>query len=116
VLARFRFRRFSAVQLLIALALFFIWAPFVEEIEGGRTHRIRLFSLVCLLAVVGRSQIATRPGHRDRACDSGDRRQVDKSFRPDLIPPAVFLVAGLILIAFVSEICCASSSCAVGQH
>ena len=35
MLARFRFRRFSTVQLLIALGLFFISAPFVEEIEGG---------------------------------------------------------------------------------
>jgi hypothetical protein len=52
VLARFRFRRFSTVQLLIALALFFIWAPFVEEIEGGELIVSGLFSLVLLAGVV----------------------------------------------------------------
>ena len=52
VLARFRFRRFSTVQLLITLALFFIWAPFVEEIEGGELIVSGLFSLVLLAGVV----------------------------------------------------------------
>ena len=101
VLARFRFRRFSTVQLLIALALFFISAPFVEEIEGGHLIVSVLFSLVLLAGVVCCRRSQTRPGHRDRACDSSDLGRWINHFRPDLIPPAVFLVAGLILIAFV---------------
>ena len=52
VLVRFRIRRFSTVQLLIALGLFFIWAPFVEEIEGGELIVSGLFSLVLLAGVV----------------------------------------------------------------
>src|SRR6266403_1882827 len=52
LLAGFRFRRFSTVQLLIALVLFFIWAPFVEEIEGGELIVSALFSLVLLAGVV----------------------------------------------------------------
>ncbi len=36
-----RFRRFSTTQLLIALGLVFIAAPFVEEIDGGE--------LICFL-------------------------------------------------------------------
>ena len=40
-LARFRFRRFSTVQLLIALGLFFIWAPFVEGVWETGTAAIR---------------------------------------------------------------------------
>jgi hypothetical protein len=44
-----RFGRFTTVQLLVVLALFFISAPFVEEIEGVILSI--LFSLV-LLAVV----------------------------------------------------------------
>src|SRR5947207_15059443 len=48
---RLRFRRFSTVQLLIALGLFFIWAPFVEEIEGGELIVSGLFSLVLLAGV-----------------------------------------------------------------
>jgi hypothetical protein len=47
-----RLHRFSTVQLLIALALFFIWAPFVEEIEGGDLIVSGLFSLVLLAGVV----------------------------------------------------------------
>ena len=49
---RLRFRRFSTVQLLIALALFFICAPFVEEIKGGHLILSFLFSLVLLAAVL----------------------------------------------------------------
>ena len=46
VLSRIKFRRFSTVQLLIAFALFFIFAPFVEEIKGGHLILSFLFSLV----------------------------------------------------------------------
>jgi hypothetical protein len=96
-----RFGRFSAVQLLIALALFFIWAPFVEEIEGGELIVSALFSLVLLAGVVAVADskrvlviaiVLAIPAIAGRWINH---------FRPDLIPPAVFLVAGLILIAFV---------------
>ncbi len=49
---RLRFRRFSTVQLLIALGLFFISAPFVEEIKGGDLIVSVLFSLVLLAGVL----------------------------------------------------------------
>ena len=51
VLARFRFRRFSTVQLFIALAVLLICAPFVEELEGGQLILSVLFSLVLIAAV-----------------------------------------------------------------
>src|SRR4029453_11267072 len=101
VLARFRFRRFSTVQLLIALGLFFIWAPFVEEIESGELIVSGLFSLVLLAGVVAVADpkrvmviaiVLAIPAITGRWINH---------FRPDLIPPAVFLVAGLSLIAFV---------------
>ena len=101
VLARFRFRRFSTVQLLIALALFFISAPFVEEIEGGELIVSGLFSLVLLAGVVA---VANRKRVLVIAIVLAIPAIVGRwinHFRPDLIPPAVFLVAGLILIAFV---------------
>ena len=96
-----RFGRFSTVQLLIALALFFIWAPFVEEIEGGELIVSALFSLVLLAGVVAVADskrvlviaiVLAIPAIAGRWINH---------FRPDLIPPAVFLAAGLILIAFV---------------
>jgi hypothetical protein len=101
VLERLRFRRFSTVQLLIALGLFFIWAPFVEEIEGGELIVSGLFSLVLLAGVVAVADtkrvmviaiVLAIPAIAGRWINH---------FRPDLIPPAVFLVAGLSLIAFV---------------
>src|SRR6266446_5543814 len=101
VLARFRFRRFSAVQLLIALALFFIWAPFVEEIEGGELIVSGLFSLVLLagvVAVTNRKRVLVIAIVLAIPAIAG--RWINH-FRPDLIPPAVFLVGGLILIIFV---------------
>jgi hypothetical protein len=96
-----RLHRFSTVQLLIALGLFFIWAPFVEEIEGGDLIVSGLFSLVLLAGVVA---VADRKGVMViaivLAIPAIAGRWINH-FRPDLIPPAVFLVAGLILIAFV---------------
>ena len=96
-----RFRRFSAVQLLIALVAFFICAPFVEEIKGGDLIVSALFSLVLVagvLAVAERKRtliiaiVLAFPAIAGRWINH---------FRPDLIPPVVFLVSGLILIAFV---------------
>src|SRR4029453_2055564 len=101
VLTRFRFRRFSTVQLLIALGLFFIWAPFVEEIEGGELIVSGLFSLVLLagvVAVADRKRVMVVAIVLAIPAIAG--RWINH-YRPDLIPPAVFLVAALILIAFV---------------
>ena len=101
VLRRLRFRRLSTVQLLIALALFFIWAPFVEEIEGGELIVSGLFSLVLLagiVAVADRKRVLVIAIVLAIPAIAG---RWMNHFRPDLIPPAVFLVAGLILIAFV---------------
>jgi len=101
MLRRLKFRPFSTVQLLIALALFFIWAPFVEEIEGGELIVSGLFSLVLLagiVAVADRKRVLVIAIVLAIPAIAG--RWINH-FRPDLIPPAVFLVAGLILIAFV---------------
>jgi hypothetical protein len=96
-----RFSRFSTVQLLIALALFFIWAPFVEEIEGGELIVSALFSLVLLAGVVAVADskrvlviaiVLAIPAIAGRWMNH---------FWPELVPPHVFLTAGLILIAFV---------------
>src|SRR5438046_10562314 len=98
---RVRFRRFSTVQLLIALALLFTCAPFVEEIKGGHLILSFLFSLVLLsavLAVANRKRVLVIALVLAIPAIAG--RWINH-FRPDLVPPAVFLVAGLILIAFV---------------
>jgi Ion channel len=95
------FRRFSAVELLVALALLFFFFPFVEEVKGGDVIISILLSLVLLSAVVA---VADRKSAFFiallLAIPAIAGRWINH-FRPDLIPPAVFLVAGLILIAFV---------------
>ena len=100
-LRRLRFRRFSTVQLLIALALLFTFVPFVEEIEGGELIASGLFSLVLLsaiLAVAERKRVLVIALVLAVPAIAG--RWINH-FRPDLVPPAVFLVGGLILIIFV---------------
>ncbi len=101
VLQRLRFRRFSTVELLIALALLFVSLPFVEEIKGGDLILSVLLSLVMLSAVVA---VANRRGTFIVALllllPAIAGRWINH-FRPDLIHPAVFLVAGLVLVGFV---------------
>ena len=101
VLRPLRFRRFSTVQLLIALALFFICAPFVEEIRGGELIVSILFSLVLLAGIVA---VADRKRTLVIALVLGIPGIAGRwinLLRPDLVPPRVFLVSGLVLIAFV---------------
>src|SRR6267154_6185262 len=96
-----RFHRFSTVELLIALALLFFFFPFVEEIKGGDIIVSILLSLVLLSAVLA---VANR--RRTLiialllAVPAVAGRWINH-FQPHLVPPAIFLVAGLALVAFV---------------
>jgi hypothetical protein len=125
VLRRLPFRRFSAVQLLIALGIFFTCAPFLEEIKGGDLIVSFLLSLVLLsgvLAVADRRRtlvVAILLAIPTLAARWANH------FRPDLVPPRVFLIGGLLVFIFVvaqllrfvlrapsvtSEVLCASIS------
>ena len=101
VLKHLRFHRFSTVQLLIALAVLLISAPFVEELEGGRLILSVLFSLVLLAAVVA---VANRKRSLaialTLAIPAITARWISY-FRPDLVHPTVFLVGALLLLAYV---------------
>lgn len=96
-----RFRRFTTVQLLIALGLLFFSFPFVEEVKGGNLIVSILFSLVLLSAVLAVAE-------RKRvliiaillAIPAIGGRWINH-LQPDLVPPSVFLSAGLILVGFV---------------
>jgi ion channel len=101
VLGRLKFRRFSTVGLLISLVVLFICAPFVEEIKGGDLIVTGLFSLVLLagvLAVADRKHILVMAIVLVIPAIAG--RWINH-FRPDVVSAALFLTAGLILIAFV---------------
>jgi hypothetical protein len=120
-----RFRRFTNMQLLIALALFFFFLPFVEKIKGGDIIAAILLSVVLLCAVMAvADQKAIFFVALVLAVPAIAGRWISY-FRPDLVPPPVFLTAGLVLIGFVvatllrfvfrapsvnSEVLCASIS------
>ena len=101
VLERFRFRRFSTVQLLVALVVLLVSAPFVEELEGGHFILSVLFSLVLIAAVFA---VANRKRSLvialALAIPAITARWINQ-LRPDLVHPAVFLVCALVLLAFV---------------
>ena len=96
-----RLHRFSTVELLVALALLFFFFPFVEEVKGGDVIVSILLSLVLLSAVLA---VADRKGvffiALVLAIPAIAGRWINH-LRPDLVPPPVFLIAGLALIAFV---------------
>src|SRR4051794_25474118 len=101
MLRRLRFRRFSAVQLLIALALFFTCVPFLEEMKGGD---LIISSLVSLVLLAGILAVA----HRRRTLVVAILLAIPtlaarwaNHFRPDLVPPRVFLIGGLLVFTFV---------------
>jgi hypothetical protein len=101
VLERLRFRRFSTVQLLIALAVLLICAPFVEELEGGHLILSVLFSLVLIAAVFAvADRKRTLAIALVLAVPAITARWINH-FRPDLVHPSVFLVCALVLLAFV---------------
>jgi Ion channel len=89
------------VQLLIALGLLFICAPFVEEVAGGELIVSGLFSLVLLagvLAVAGRKRdlvIAIAI-----AVPAIAARWINH-FQPNRIAALVFLIGAAVLIIFV---------------
>jgi len=101
VLKHLRFRRFSTVQLLAALVVLLISAPFVEEIEGGGLILSVLFSLVLVAAVFAvADRRRTLAIALVLAVPAITARWVN-FFRPAQVHPAVFLVCALLLLAFV---------------
>ena len=94
-------RRFSMVQLLIALAILFFSVPFVEEIKGGDLIVSALLSVVLLSAVLA---VANRRRNLAvgllLAVPALAGRWINH-LHPHLVPPPVFLFAGIGLVAFV---------------
>jgi hypothetical protein len=101
VMRRLGMDRFSTVQLLAALAVLLIAAPFVEELHGGHLILSVLFSVVLLAAVLA---VAKRKRSLAialvLAVPALTVRWINY-FRPDLVHPAAFLICALLLLAFV---------------
>ena len=101
MMPRLKLRRFSTVQLLIALGVLLICAPFVEELRGGQLILALLFSLVLVAGVFAVSdRKSTLAIALILAVPAIAGRWINH-YRPDLIHPSVFLICSLMLLAFV---------------
>lgn len=98
---RLRLHRFSAVHLLIALVLFISFAPFIEEIEGGDLIVSFLLSLVLLSAVLAVANKRRTLFIAILLAIPTLAARWASHFRPDLVPPRVFLIGGLLVFIFV---------------
>ena len=98
---RFGMRRFSTVELLIALALLFVSFPFVEELKGGDIIVSILLSLVLISAVLAVSNRRSTLVVAVLLATPAIIGRWINHFQPSLVPPPIFLAAGLMLIAFV---------------
>ena len=93
--------RFSVAYFLVALALLYITAPFVEQLQGGILIESVLMTLVLLsavLAVSGRRK--TLVWAMVLAVPALVEKWVNYWW-PDLLPPQVFLGTGLLFVAFI---------------
>jgi len=93
--------RFSAVELLVALTLLFVVSPFVEDLKNGDIIEAVLMSIVLASAVlaVGASRrtlivasLLLLPALLGKWINH---------FRPDLLPPHAFLLAGGVFLVFI---------------
>ena len=100
-LERLRFRRFSTVQLLIALAVLLICAPFIEEVEGGHLILSVLFSVVLIAAVFAVADRKRSLVIASMLAIPAITARWVHHFRPDLVHASIFLVFALALLAFV---------------
>lgn len=118
-------RRFGTLELLIAIAALFVSMPFVGSLGAGP---IIESTLITIMLVAGVLAIANRRRTVIVAVILAAPAVIGRwlhDYRPDLVPPELFLVAAILLILFVianllrfvltassvnSEVLCASIS------
>ena len=93
--------RHSSAHFLAALVLIFVTAPFIEDLRGGELIEAVLMTVVLLSAVLA-------VGGRRRTLVWASVLVIPalvgkwiNHWRPDLMPPEVFLGAGLLFVLFV---------------
>ena len=94
-------RRFSAIELLVALAALFVSFPFIESLSAGALIESILLTLVLVSALL---TIATRPRILIVAALLALPALIGRwlnHYRPDLVPPEVFLIGGIVFVLFV---------------
>jgi hypothetical protein len=79
----------------------FLFFPFVEEVKGGDVIVSILLSLVLISAVIAVANRGLTLIVALLLMIPAIAARWINHFRPDLVPPAVFLISGLVLVAFV---------------
>jgi len=95
--------RFSAAHFLVVLVLLLVVTPFLEQLRDGDLVEALLTTLVLLaavLAVGGSRRTLLLAGLIVSPSILG---KWANHFRPDLVPPEVYLVTGLIFVAWVAS-------------
>ena len=93
--------RWSAIELLLAIIVLFISFPFVEQLDYGPLIESILFTIVLvsgMVAISGRRAILISAAILALPALAG--RWIH-DYRPDLLPPEVFLIGGMLFILFV---------------
>ena len=94
-------RRFSAIELLVALVALFASFPFLERLEAGHLIESILLTIALLsavLAIAGRGPVLITAIVLATPALAG--RWIHH-YWPDLLPPEVFLIGAIILVIFV---------------
>ena len=94
-------RRFSAIELLVALVALFVSFPFIESLPSGALIESILLTVVlvsALLAIATRRRILIVAALLSLPALIG--RWLNH-YRPDLVPPEVFLIGGIVFGLFV---------------
>jgi hypothetical protein len=94
-------RRFSAIELLVALAALFTSFPFFERLRSGSLIESILLTVALLsavLAIAGRGRVLSIALLLAVPTLAGRWIHL---YRPDLLPPEVFLIGAILLVSFV---------------
>jgi Ion channel len=94
-------RRYTAIELLIAIAVLFVSLPFIESLRSGPLIESILLTVVlvsAVLAIADRRRTVVIATALAFAALTG--RWVHH-FRPDLMPPELFLIGGILFALFV---------------
>jgi voltage-gated potassium channel len=94
-------RRFSAIELLVALVALFVSFPFIESLPSGALIESILLTVVLVSALLA---IATRRRILIVAALLALPALIGRwlnHYRPDLVPPEVFLIGGIVFVLFV---------------
>jgi hypothetical protein len=95
-------RRFSAIELLVALIILFASFPFIEKLQAGELIKSILLTVVLLSAarsIAGRGPVLVTA--LCLAVPTLLARWIHH-YRPDLLPPELFLIGAILLVLFVN--------------